>query len=212
MTRYLLTFLAFSSLLAYGQQTKVYGTVNDALTGIPLPFVRVQFVDTKIGTLTNDLGQFSLETYYASDSVQFSMSGYVTVRKKVVKDKEQEINVQLAIPSTDFEEVVVRPPDEFPSTVLHKKVIANKDINNKEKLLSYEYEVYSKMQLDLNNLGDKFTDIGLVKKLDLVMSYLDSAENGKNYLPMLLSETVSHYYFKNNPKKKKEVIAGTYVS
>jgi hypothetical protein len=206
MTRYLLTFLAFSSLLAFGQQTKVYGIVNDALTGIPVQFVRVQFVDTKIGTLTNDLGQFSLETYYASDSVQFSMSGYVTVRKKVIKDKEQEINVQLTIPSTDFEEVVVRPPDEFPSTILHKKVIANKDINNKEKLLSYEYEVYSKMQLDLSNLGDKFTDIGLVKKLDLVMDYLDSNENGKNYLPVILSETVSNYYFKNNPKKKNQVI------
>jgi hypothetical protein len=68
------------------------------------------------------------------------------------------------------------------------------------------------MQLDLNNLGDNFTDIGLVKKLDLVMSYLDSAENGKNYLPMLLSETISNYYFKNNPKKKKEVIAGTHIT
>jgi len=212
MIRYILSLLVIMPLLAISQQTKVHGVVTDAMTGIPVPFVRIQFVDTKIGTLTNDLGQYSLETYYASDSLQFSMGGYVTTRKKVFKDKDQEINVQLSIPSTDFEEIVVRPPDEFPSTILHKKVIANKDINNKEKLISYEYEVYSKMQLDLNNLGDKFTDIGLVKKLDLVMSYLDSAENGKNYLPMLLSETVSNYYFKNNPKKKREVIAGTHIT
>ena len=212
MKTFLLILFSALSFAALSQQTRIYGVVKDALTNEPLPFVKVQFLDSKIGTLTDTAGYFSIETYYATDSVQFSFSGYISVRKKVLKDKTQEINVSLPILSTDFEEVVVTAPDEFPSTILHKKVVAHKDINNKEKLSAYEYEVYNKIQLDVNNIGEKFDEIGLVKKLDLVMDYLDSSENGTNYLPMLLSETLSDYYFTNNPKKKKEVVKATHIT
>ena len=74
------------------------------------------------------------------------------------------------------------------------------------------YELYNKIQLDLNNIGEKFDNKGIVKKLDLVMNYLDSADNGKNYLPVLLSETLSDFYFQNNPKKKREIIHGTHIT
>ena len=196
----------------YGQQTKVYGVVTDAETGEPMPFVKIQFLDSKIGVLTDTLGKYRIETYYATDSLQFTFSGYLSQRKRIQKDKAQELNISLSILSTDFEEVVVRAPDEFPSTILHKKVIAHKDINNREKLNSYEYELYNKIQLDLNNIGDKFTDIGIVKKLDLVMNYLDSADNGKSYLPAMLSETVSDFYFTNNPKRKKEIVKANHIT
>jgi hypothetical protein len=212
MNRTLLLFFILISFAGLSQQTRVYGIVKDGATGEILPYVKVQFLDSKIGTITDTAGYFNIETYYATDSLQFSFYGYQTKRIKVQKDKTQEINIILTILSQDLEEVVVLPPDEFPSTTLHKKVIAHKDINNKEKLSSYEYEVYNKIQLDMNNIGDKFTDIGLVKKLDLVMDYLDSADNGKNYLPMLLSETISDFYFKNNPKKKRETIKGTHIT
>jgi hypothetical protein len=199
-------------LLAFAQQTRVYGVVRDAETGERLPFVKVQFLNSKIGTLTDTAGYYNLETYYATDSLQFSFGGYITKRVKIKKDISQEINISMAILSTEFEEVLILPPDEFPSTTLHKKVIAHKDINNKEKLGSYEYEVYSKMQLDLNNIGEKFQDMGIVKRLDLVMDYLDSAENGKDYLPAMLSETVSDFYYKNDPKHKREIIKGTHIT
>ena len=85
-------------------------------------------------------------------------------------------------------------------------MVKNKPINNKEKLGSYEYEVYNKVQLDVNNIGDKFKERDIVKRMDLITAYLDSAENGKNYLPVILSESVSDFYFRNNPKKRKEVV------
>jgi hypothetical protein len=207
-------FFLFSILTFFGlsQQTKVYGIVKDGSNGEKIPYVKVQFLDSKIGTITDTNGFFSIETYYATDSLQFSFYGYKTKRVKVQKDKSQEINITLTVVSQDLDEVVIVPPDEFPSTTLHKKVIAHKDINNREKLSFYEYEVYNKIQLDMNNIGDKFTEMGLVKKLDLIMDYLDSTDNGKNYLPMLLSETVSDFYFKNDPKKKRETIKGTHIT
>lgn len=208
----LVILLFLVPFLGLSQQTKVYGVVTDGFSGEPMPYVTVRFLDSKIGTFTDSLGKYLIESYYATDSLRFSFSGYLSITKKVQKDKEQEINVTLPTMVAEFSEVTVRPPDEFPSTILHKKVIANKDINNKEKLLSYEYELYNKIQLDLNNIGEKFTERDIVKRLDLVMDYLDSTDNGKNYLPVILSESLSNFYFKNNPKKKKEVVEATHIT
>jgi hypothetical protein len=208
-TLLLLVLIPFSS---FAQQTKVKGMVWDAVNNQPMPFVKVQFQNSKIGTLTDTLGRFFIETYYATDSLVFSAVGFNTYSFKVVKDQEQEITVRMSNRMNEMEEVKVLPPDEFPSTTLHKRVIANKYINNREKLLSYEYELYNKIQLDLNNIGDKFTERGIVKRLDLVMDYLDSNDHGKSYLPVILSESISKFYFKNNPKKRKEIVSATRIT
>jgi hypothetical protein len=139
-------------------------------------------------------------------------TGYLTVTKKIEKDIAQEISIVLPVLTTDIEEVVARAPDELPSTRLHKRVIANKPINNKEKLSAYEYELYNKIQFDANNIGENFTKRNIVNRLDLVLDYLDSTEAGETYLPMLLSETVSDFYFRKNPKSRREYVHGTRVT
>ena len=212
MNNYVFLFLLFLSSSIFGQQTKVHGSVWDANSGEKMPFVKVQFQNSKIGTITDSIGNYSIETYYATDSLQFSSNGYLTFICDIKKDQSQEINVRLTTRLSEIQEIVIRPPDELPSTRLHKRIIAHKEINNKEKLYSYEYELYNKLQLDLNNIGEKFTERDVVKKIDLVMQYLDSSDNGTNYLPVILSESLSKFYYKNNPKKKKEVVEATRVT
>ena len=210
----LLVLLVFCGISLFGgaQQTKVYGKVTDAVTGEALPNARVRFYDSKIGAIADTAGYFVIETYYATDSLQVSFFGYVTKTVFVKKDVTQEINVKLNVLTAEVEEVFVKPPDELPSTRLHKRVIKHKDINNKEKLDAYEYELYNKIQFDVNNIGDKFNKMPVIKRLDLVMDYLDSAENGKSYLPFLLSDSISDFYFKNNPKKKREIITASKIT
>jgi hypothetical protein len=212
MNNYIFLFFLFFYSTIFGQQTKVHGSVWDENTGQKMQFVKVQFQNSKIGAITDSLGNYSLETYYATDSLQFSLNGYITFISDVKKDQSQEINVRLTTRLSEIQEIVIRPPDELPSTRLHKRIIANKDINNKEKLYSYEYELYNKLQLDLNNIGEKFTERDIIKRIDLVMQYLDSNDNGTNYLPVILSESLSNFYYKNNPKKKKEVVEATRVT
>lgn len=207
----LIALFCLCQLTLIAQQTKVSGRVIDKNTGEGMPDVRVQFQGTKVGTLTDSLGYYSLQSYYATDSITYLMPEYRFVVRAVKKDQEQIINVVLEESINDIEEIFIRPPDEFPSTILHKKVIAHKPVNNKEKLLSYEYDLYNKIQVDLNNIGDKFKDRDLVKRLDVVMNYLDSTE-GKTYLPLILSENISHFSFRNNPKKKREVVSATRIS
>lgn len=196
----------------YSQQTIITGKITEASTGQGIPFAKIRFLNSKIGTLTDSLGNYSLQTYYATDSLYFFFPGYKPVTKKIKKDQEQIINIQLQVMTTDIKQVDIRPPDELPSTRLHKLVVANKYINNKEKLDAYEYELYNKIQLDLNNIGDKFTENGIVKRLDVVMDYLDSTDEGKTYLPVILTESISDFYFKNKPKLKKEVVKATRIT
>lgn len=208
--------LVFSLLLLFqnlwGQKTIVQGKVSDNATGEAMPFVKVQFKDTKIGILTDSAGNYLLETYYASDSLQFTFAGYKRQIHFVRKDEQQTVDVKLSLIVTEINEVTVRPPDEFPSTILHRKMVNNKKINDREKLDAFEYELYNKLQLDLNNMSDKFTDRKVLKQLDFVMDYLDSSGNEKTYLPVLLTESISNFYFKNNPKKKIEIMQAYRVS
>jgi len=212
MYRILTTFIFLLSFVALGQKTHIEGVVHDNNTGEPLPFVKVQFIDSKIGVFTDTAGRYILDTYYATDSLIFRSSGFVTLTIAVQKDVSQELNVGMEVISSDFEAVYVKPPEELLSTRIHKRMVKNKPINDKEKLSSYEYEVYNKVQLDLNNIGDKFKERDIVQRMDLVKDYLDSAENGTSYLPVILSESVSDFYFRNNPKKKKEVVKATRIS
>lgn len=73
---FLLTALLIYSLQGFSQKTVVYGTVYDEETKEPLPFVNVAFKDSKIGTTTDIDGNYRIETYYATDSVQASFIGY----------------------------------------------------------------------------------------------------------------------------------------
>jgi len=212
--RFKLIFILIFSfpLVVLSQQTVITGVVTDVSTNEKLPYVSVRFLDSKIGTLTDSVGRFKLETYYATDSLRFSLSGFVSQTVRIKRDETQEVNIQLGILTDDLAEIVILTPDEFPSTRLHKRMVANKPINNKEKLNSYEYDLYSKIQFDLNNLDDNFGKNGVVKRLDLIMDYLDSTTTGENYLPLILSENYSNFYFKNNPKIKKELIQATQIT
>lgn len=199
------------SLTTFGQKTGVSGQVTDASTGEPIPFASVFFQNSKIGTETDFDGNYSMSTYYATDSLVVRSSGYKSQTVSVVKDQAQVINFRLETITQDIEEVVIKAPSEKPSTILHRRIVRNKPINNKEKLGAYEYETYNKIQLDLNNLGEKFEDRKIVKSLDVVMDYLDTAGGGK-YLPLLLTESLSDFYYRTNPKKKKEVVKASRIT
>ena len=199
------------SINSFGQKTKVYGTVTDAETGETLPFVNVMFQNSKIGTITDLDGKYEIESYYATDSLSAAFVGYTRLTFAIEKDVAQEMNFRLIESTTDLPELIVIPNEINPAHPILKKVIANKHINNREKLESYEYEVYNKMEFDINNLSDKFQKRKVFKKFNFIFDNIDSTE-GKPYLPILISESLSQYHYRKNPKSQKEIIKATRVS
>ena len=73
----LLWTLVFSSS-AFGQLTKIMGTVTDSLTGEPLPFVNIVFRNNTQGVTTDFDGKFAIETKAPGDSLTASFMGYYT--------------------------------------------------------------------------------------------------------------------------------------
>ncbi|HRH37885.1 MAG TPA: DUF5686 family protein, partial [Flavobacteriales bacterium] len=196
---------------AAAQSTKVSGTVTDATTGEALPFVNISFQDTRTGTTTDFDGHYSIETYYATDSLIFSFVGYTPKKVAVKKDKVQVINVQLATSSAELQEVVVVPTGENPAFTILRRVIRNKPSNNREKLEAYEYEAYNKIEFDLNNITKEFTEKRIFKPFAFIFENIDSTD-AKAALPIFMTESLSDVYYRQNPKAQREHIHGTKVS
>jgi hypothetical protein len=197
--------------LALGQKTIVSGVVLDKDTREPLPFAPLMFIGTKTGTTTDINGQYRLETYYSSDSLKCVFVGYTPLSKKVKQGQTQVIDFELS-PSSNIEAVIIRP-DEGPNPAIElvKNVLRNKKINNREKLDAYEYEAYNKVEFDLNNISDKFQDRKVLKPFEFVFANVDTTQE-KPYLPVFMTESLSEYFYKRNPKVSKEVIKATKVS
>ncbi|MBL7942294.1 MAG: carboxypeptidase-like regulatory domain-containing protein [Flavobacteriales bacterium] len=194
------------------QKTIVYGKVTDASTGEALPFVTLIFTGTKTGTSTDIDGQYRLETYYASDSLRAQVLGYKVMTLPVKMDREQQIDFPLEALGTDLPEVVVRPKDgPNPAIEIVKHVLKNKKINNREKLDAYEMEAYNKVEFDLNNITEKFQQRKIFKPFAFVFENVDTTQE-KPYLPVFMTESLSDFYYRRDPKSEKEIIKATKVS
>lgn len=197
---------------AVSQKTIISGKVIDAVTKESLPFSPVMFVGTKSGTQTDLDGNYRIETYYSSDSLRVMVLGYIGQTKKVKQGVSLVVNFELLPATNETVEVIIRPDDgPNPAITLMKKVIRNKKINNREKLDAYEYEVYNKVEFDLNNLSEKFQKRKVFKPFEFVFEGIDTTQE-KPYLPVFMTESLSDFYFKRNPKLSKEVVKATKVS
>jgi hypothetical protein len=202
--------LCFTDLLS--QKTTVRGSVIDAETKEPIPFVNIVFQHSTTGAITDNQGSFFLETYKPSDSLVASCMGYNSVQVPVKKGLSQQINFSLN-PDTLFIEEVVVTPGENPAFRVLEKINKRKKFNNPERYTSYQYKAYNKLRLDMNNINDEFKDRLVIKNFQFVFDHMDSSEVfGKNYLPILISESVSRFYHQKNPGVEREVIEAFKIS
>jgi hypothetical protein len=96
---------------------------------------------------------------------------------------------------------------------LLKKIIKHKDRNDPDNIHSFHCEIYDKIQIDLNNVSERFQKRRLLKQFQFVFNNIDTnAVTGKAYLPILISETQSDFYYQRQPKEEKEIINATQVS
>ncbi len=198
--------------LKVNAQTSVKGRVLDANTNEPLPFINIVFKGTTIGTTTDFDGHYIISTDKIADSLVFNYLGYLRKAVKVKQSQSQEIDIILEANTITLKEIIIKPGAN-PAHRIIKNVIANKSKNDIEKLDAYEYEVYSKYEVDINNITDKFKKRKLMKPFDFIFHNIDStSKNEKPYLPMFISETVSDYSYRKNPKARKEVIKATKVA
>lgn len=207
---FLLCIFLLVSFPIIAQKTVIKGKVIDQKTQEPLPFVNIVFQDSKIGTTTDMDGNYHIETYYPTDSLQASFMGYRTKSKKVKVDQTQTINFELKTGDVQLEEVVIEYTGN-PAHEILERVYRNREANNREKYDYYKYEVYNKVEFDLNNITEDFKNKKMFKKFQFIFDYVDTSGK-KNYLPMFMTESLSDFYYRRKPKSEKEYIKASQVS
>ncbi len=204
-------FLTLTVLEVFSQvTTRIRGSVIDAETNEPLPFVNVIFSGTSIGTTTDIEGNYSIESDKATIELKATFVGYDEQLKPVNIGKIQRINFKLAPTQIQLEEVVVREKrlryrnKGNPAVTIIRKVIDNKKDNRRGGLDYLEYNKYEKIELDLNNISEKFIRKN-AKKYPAIVNYVDTSSlTGKPYLPLYLREISSKVYYRDNPRTEKE--------
>ncbi len=208
-----LVWLVLFPAVAFAQETVIRGKITDAFSGDPIPFVNVVFKGTSIGTTTDFDGNYVLRTTSPTDSLQASYIGYKPRTKAVQKGIIQTINFQLEEEVTRLRDIVIMA-GENPAFAVLRNVVKNKEFNDKRKLNAYEFDSYSKIEIDVDNITDKFKEKKLISRITQVMDSIQqiAGEDGKPVLPVFISESVSKFYYRNNPELKFENIKETKIS
>jgi hypothetical protein len=198
-------------LPASAQTTRISGVVSDATTGETLPFVNIAFIDSRIGTTTDFDGRYAFDTYYATDSIRVSCVGYLPKTLPVKRDRDQVIDIALEPSNVQLAEVIIKPSGENPAFTILRRVVQHKPANNREKLEAYQYDAYNKIEFDLNNITEEFTERKLFQPFAFIFDNIDSTD-AKPYLPIFMTESISEVYYRQKPRARREYIRGTKVS
>lgn len=208
----LVVLLLFMAGFTHAQVTKIMGKVIDYTSQEPIPFANVYFKGTTIGVTTDFEGRFSIESKQATDTLIASSMGYEQQLKKINKYRFQDITFTLMPSNIDLPEVVI-VAGENPAEILLRKIIANKETNRAKEFDAYQYEAYNKIEIDANNISEDFKERRIMKPFKFIFDHVDTSTiNGKTYLPIFLSESLSDFYFRKDPHAEKEVIKAAKVS
>ncbi|MGB0430808.1 MAG: DUF5686 family protein [Bacteroidia bacterium] len=211
--RILYSFLFLFVINNLQAQTAVSGRITDAQTNEPIAFANIVFKGTTVGTTSDFEGYYTLSSSENVDSITVLFLGYKQKTKVLKKGTKQVIDFQLE--SSDFQlDAIDILPGENPAHKILKKVWVNKNAHDIRSLKSYEYESYTKVQVDVDNISEKFKNRTIMKPFSYLFDSLEMAagEDGNPVLPVFVSETLSDYYFQASPFQKKEVIKATNVT
>lgn len=209
---FIITWLS-ASVQAQNLHT-IKGRVTDATTGDAVPFANIAVKSSASGTTTDFDGFYTLTFTPPADSILITYVGYGTRSKAILADTTQQtIDIQLTPGALQLREVKIYA-GENPAWAIMRKIVANRKNNNSENLDAYEYESYNKIQIDIDNLSEKFRNRRAVKKMTHIVDQYDDVkgDDGQTIIPIFISESVSNVYLRSDPKKKKEVINKTKIS
>lgn len=203
-----LLLLIGSCFLASAQKNVVRGIIRDQQTGERVPFASVVLKVSGDGKLADSAGTFELYLPLNSDTLEITSVGYEPY--KLFLADSMFVNGPLNIiidmlPGVIDIGVVVKAKGNR-GLFFWKKIVKNKPLNDRYRFDNFSYDLYNKLELDLNNVDkEKLEKIRLLKSFSFILDNIDTTETIP-YLPVYITETISNYYFQKHPRKYREVI------
>ncbi|MDE3234988.1 MAG: carboxypeptidase-like regulatory domain-containing protein [Bacteroidota bacterium] len=197
-----------TALTASAQVSLIHGVVKDKQSDEPIPFASAVFKQSGRGALTDSAGHFILYagSWTAHDTLQILTVGYKPVLIPISFFKDSAtfvVKMELLPPSTG---VTVKAKYNR-ALWFWRRIIKNKPQHDRTYWDNYSYEIYNKLEVDLENINtNKLGQNKLLKPLNFVFNYIDSTSEEKPFLPAYLTETLSDYYHEKNPSRSREII------
>jgi hypothetical protein len=190
-------------------QTIVKGRVLDSRTKEVLPFCTIYFEGKKIGSKSDNFGNFFIKSPKEEKFVYISFVGYET-KKVEVFGSEFKTDVYLAEKSKKTKEVKITGKRKLEKDTIAiriiRNVIKNKSKNKPSAFESIEYDKYTKFEVDIANVESVLGRNFITKPLRYMLEYQSETPDGEKYSPLLFRETSARFYQKGN--KKKTVVLG----
>ncbi|QQL50787.1 DUF5686 and carboxypeptidase-like regulatory domain-containing protein [Mucilaginibacter ginkgonis] len=218
LTAFIAAVLSFSVAGACNAQTVRYvtGKITDAKTGEPLPYVTVY---VKLPNHQRKAAPTDFDGIYKlgipadahPDSIFASYVSYITGQKPL-SSATKTVDFQLYTDVKMLKDVVITPHSYVnPALEIMRNVIAHKDSNNFDKLSSYHYEAYKRIDLAVNNFSEGMRKRKFMKQLTPIMDSLSKMQgsDGQPLLPIFMSESISNIYNTTRPDQKTEEVLST---
>lgn len=212
---FLYILFCFYSVISYGQYD-LKGVVIDAKTKEPLPYVNYIISSSEGGT-TDDSGRFEIKVLEKTDSIVFTYLGYKDESLKKRFFKKDTIIVKMRLESFMLEEFTIKAkrnkiPKDTVAIRIFRNVVQHKDENKPKSYDSYQYEEYQKTVASLYNISPRITSKKIFKPFRFILENQDTTASGTRFIPLILKETLTDYYFNNDPKKNKSVVKASKIS
>ena len=216
-TKYIKSFLLFLLLgccISVSAQN-IQGVVTDSLTNEPIPYLSVFYEGKGVGSITDNDGNYKVETRKGWNKLTFSAVGYVTKVVNIIPGVTKNLNVRMRPDDIMLDEVVVKPKREKysrknnPAVELMKKVIAHKKNNKLSESDYYQYNKYQKITMSLNDVTPEMLEKGMYKKMPFLKDQIELCEETNKFiLPISVDETASQKIYRKHPKSEKTIIKG----
>ena len=208
-------FLLFITTVAQAQTKVLRGVILDVQSGERIPFASMRLDKSGYGKLSDSAGGYTFHfEQWPRDTLKISYVGYQTF-SLILNDSltRQAIHDSLFIiihleRGRYINEVVVRRKVDF-GLLLWRKIIKHKESNDRYRFHNFSYELYNKLELDLDQVNrERLETVKLLKPFKFILNNIDSSES-KPFLPIYITETLSDYYYQRNPAKRREFIIGS---
>ena len=193
----------------------IQGVVTDSLTNEPIPYLSVFYEGKGVGSITDNDGNYKVETRKGWNKLTFSAVGYVTKVVNIIPGVTKNLNVRMRPDDIMLDEVVVKPKREKysrknnPAVELMKKVIAHKKNNKLSENDYYQYNKYQKITMSLNDVTPEMLEKGMYKKMPFLKDQIELCEETNKFiLPISVDETASQKIYRKHPKSEKTIIKG----
>lgn len=205
----------FVLLFPFGLSAQITGVITDSLTNEPLPYISVYYEGKGVGSISDDNGNYKVETRQGWYTLTFSAVGYITKTVNINPGVTKRLDVKMAPDDIQLQEVVVKPQRERysrknnPAVELMRKVIDHKSGQKLESHDYYQYRKYQKITMSLNDLTPEKLETGIFKKIPFLKDQLEVCEvTNKLIIPVSVQETVSRKVYRKEPKAEKNIIEG----